>query len=107
MNVEELELRLVLSPPAPVLTASTNYVYNAVTLIWNEPVDAAFSFLIERDVVDHDGDHWRDIALLDGGAYYFNDATVHEGLTYEYRIAAFGADGSMSDWSNVVVVTAP
>jgi hypothetical protein len=93
--------------PAPVLTASTTYNYDAITLIWDEPVDAAASFLLERDTVDQDGLNWKDIAVFNGGQYYFNDTSVHDGTTYEYRIAAFDAAGNMSDWSNVVVATAP
>ena len=96
MNSSNINCLHVLdTPDAPRNVTLVELSHNAVGLEWSAPHNdggaPVTSYVIER----RHGSHGRFAQLVRAPVRdtYFRDATVREGMTYEYRVAAENAAG--------------
>lgn len=87
-------------PAAPVVTAGNDAASGKVTLSW-APVDGAVRYEVYRSLTKYG----PFVKLTSTDGMSFTDGSAKEGYTYYYKVRAFAAAGTKSNYSAVVSCT--
>jgi|GEM_PF-3477850 len=106
--VEGLEVDVLDAPSAPADFSATYDLENvAVDLAWADTADDETGYLLQRSMMDDEGNWgaWEEAADLDADVVSYTDDTVVAGNVYSYRVQASGTRiGSIWVESNEVIV---
>ncbi len=95
---------VVPAPAAPDGLAASGQALKTISLTWNTVASGVLGYKVERSADGVSG--WQELGGVKAGTTSFQDSGLSCGVTYSYRVRAYGTGGN-SGYSSVLTASTP